>query len=77
MTDPVLMRVKAALIDLAGGMNAPDTRVLVQRMAELDDLLEQEGGSLEARLRHFLQQRSYAKALAMLARSDEAATARE
>jgi hypothetical protein len=72
MPEALLARVKAALIDLAGGMNLPDTRVLLRRMEELDACLAdpRAANELDARLRHFLKQRSYVKALAWLSPSD-------
>jgi hypothetical protein len=73
MSEALLARVKAALIDLAGGMKPPDTRVLLRRMEELDACLADPGVAsvIDGRLRHFLQQRSYAKALAWMDRPGE------
>ncbi len=36
---------------------------LILALKQLDDILEEKGADLDARLRHFLQNRSYEKAL--------------
>lgn len=36
---------------------------LISALKQLDDILEEKGADLDARLRHFLQNRSYKKAL--------------
>ena len=59
-------QVKAALIRLHAGIKAADGAAISGALGELDDLLVAHGGKLDPRLAHFLEGRSYAKALAWL-----------
>lgn len=59
-------RIKASLISLLAGIKAADGAVIAREMAALDQSLASAGGSLHPQLAHFLQNRSYAKALMFL-----------
>ncbi|MGH8020806.1 MAG: hypothetical protein ACREIA_21470 [Opitutaceae bacterium] len=65
-TEASEQEIKAALIDLTDGMKAPDTGRMIASMERLDGLIARAGSGLDPRLRHFLERRSYAKALALL-----------
>lgn len=58
--------IKAALIALLDGIKAADGRVISALIARLDDLTERGRLTLHPRLLHFLEGRSYAKALMFL-----------
>lgn len=58
--------IKAALIALLDGIKAADGRVIAAEMARLDDLAARGRLGLHPQLVHFLDQRSYAKALMFL-----------
>lgn len=60
------VQVKAALIRLHAGIKAADGAAISGALGELDDLLVTQGSKLDPRLAHFLEGRSYAKALAWL-----------
>jgi hypothetical protein len=66
MAATVLDEVKASLIALVGGMNQADTNAMLGSMEALDRLLASRGRELDPRLTHFLERRSYAKALQFL-----------
>lgn len=59
-------QVKAALIRLHAGIKAADGAAISGALGELDDLVVTQGNRLDPRLAHFLEGRSYAKALAWL-----------
>lgn len=59
-------QIKDALTALLSGIKVPDAQVITTSMERLDDLLAQGRGSLHPQLVHFLQNRSYAKALMFL-----------
>ena len=63
MSPPLLAEIKACLIDLTGAINRSDTRAMLAAMEQLDVLVAAQGAALDARLAHFLGQRSYAKAI--------------
>ncbi len=59
-------QIKAALISLLAGIKAADGSVIAAEMARLDDFLAQGRAGLHPQLAHFLERRSYAKALMFL-----------
>lgn len=58
--------IKAALVALLDGIKAADGRVIATEMARLDDFAERGRAGLHPQLVHFLERRSYAKALMFL-----------
>ncbi len=58
--------IKAALVALLDGIKAADGRVIAAEMARLDDFAERGCAGLHPQLVHFLERRSYAKALMFL-----------
>jgi hypothetical protein len=60
------MQIKDSLIALLNGIKAADGQVISDEMAKLDNYLEQGRAGLHPQLAHFLQNRSYAKALMYL-----------
>ena len=58
--------IKSALIALLAGINARDNQVVTKEMARVDDLLGRSRATLHPQLVHFLQNRSYAKAVMFL-----------
>lgn len=67
MTDPgITDRIKAALIALLDGIKRSDGEAIAREMGWLDAVAAAERGRLEPQLAHFLERRSYAKALAFL-----------
>lgn len=58
--------IKAALVALLDGIKAADGRVIAAEMARLDDFAERGRAGLHPQLTHFLERRSYAKALMFL-----------
>jgi len=59
-------QIKESLISLLDGISRSDGKAITTEMARLDELLAAGKASLPAQLRHFLERRSYAKALAYL-----------
>jgi len=59
-------QIKEALIALLAGIKAADGRVIGDEMAKLDDLLARGRQALHPQLVHFLENRSYAKAVMFL-----------
>jgi hypothetical protein len=59
-------RIKESLISLMDGIKRADGNLVVERMAQLDTYLEQGRGTLHPQLVHFLERRSYPKALMFL-----------
>jgi hypothetical protein len=59
-------QIKDALIALLVGIKASDGQVIAGEMAKLDDFLERGRAGLHPQLAHFLENRSYAKALMFL-----------
>ena len=66
MTPTPLDLIKASLIDLVDEMKAADTPKMLRGMEELDGLVVAHKADLDPRLAHFLERRSYAKALDFL-----------
>lgn len=58
--------IKAALISLLSGIKQADGRVIAEEMSRLDDFLLRGRGNLHPQLVHFLERRSYAKAVMFL-----------
>jgi hypothetical protein len=59
-------RIKESLIALMDGIRRADGQVIEARMAALDDCLSEGRGILHPQLVHFLERRSYPKALMFL-----------
>lgn len=59
-------QIKEALAALLEGIKRSDGQVIATEMARLDDLLERGRAGLHPQLTHFLERRSYAKALMFL-----------
>ena len=59
-------QIKQSLIALLAGIKAADGQVVADEMARLDDFLERGRAGLHPQLVHFLQNRSYAKAVMFL-----------
>ena len=59
-------QIKAALISLLAGIKRSDGPVIAAEMARLDDFLAHGRAGLHPQLAHFLERRSYAKALMFL-----------
>ena len=59
-------QIKESLIALLAGIKAADGQVVADEMAKLDDYLERGRMGLHPQLVHFLQNRSYAKAVMFL-----------
>lgn len=59
--------IKASLINLMGGIKAADGKVIVAATSRLDELLARNRPALHPQLVHFLERRSYDKALQFLA----------
>lgn len=66
MSHDLISQIQGALISLVSGMNPPDTHKMLQTMEYLDGVLVAHRASLDPRLAHFLERRSYAKALDFL-----------
>jgi hypothetical protein len=58
--------IKAALISLLAGIKRADGQTIAEEMARLDDFKDRGRGALHPQLMHFLDNRSYAKALMWL-----------
>jgi hypothetical protein len=58
--------IKAALISLLAAIKATDGQTVAAQMARLDEFLERGWPGLHPQLAHFLENRSYAKALMFL-----------
>lgn len=59
-------QIKASLNALLGAIKASDGQAIADEMAKLDDFLERGRAGLHPQLVHFLENRSYAKALMFL-----------
>lgn len=64
-------QIKAALIRLHAGIKAADGNSISGALGELESLLAAHRGRMDPRLAHFLEGRSYAKALAWLGGESE------
>jgi hypothetical protein len=58
--------IKEYLILLLTGISNSDGSAVTHSMEKLDALLQEQGNTLHPQLKHFMQNRSYAKALAYL-----------
>ena len=58
--------IKASLISLLDGIKSSDGKVIAFEMVRLDDFLQAGRGTLHPQLIHFLENRSYAKAVMFL-----------
>lgn len=59
-------QIKESLLSLLAGIKAADGQVIAREMVRLDDFLERGRLTLHPQLVHFLQNRSYAKAVMFL-----------
>jgi hypothetical protein len=59
-------QIKESLMALLAGIKATDGQTVADEMARLDDFLERGRAGLHPQLVHFLENRSYAKALKYL-----------
>ncbi len=59
-------KIKAAIVALLAAIKAGDGQSVAEEMARLDDFLAQGRLALHPQLVHFLENRSYAKALMFL-----------
>jgi hypothetical protein len=59
-------QIKASLIALLDGITAADGPAVSREMQKLDGFVAADGPSLHPQLAHFLERRSYAKALQFL-----------
>lgn len=59
-------QIKDSLISLLAGIKAADGKVIADEMVRLDDFLAQGRATLHPQLVHFLEKRSYAKAVMFL-----------
>ncbi len=59
-------QIKESLIALLAGIKTADGQVVADEMAKLDNYLERGRAGLHPQLVHFLQNRSYAKAVMFL-----------
>ncbi|RXK55439.1 hypothetical protein ESB00_05940 [Oleiharenicola lentus] len=64
-------KIKAALIRFNGAIKSSDGVALSSALNEVEALLSTHRQELHPQLRHFLEGRSYAKALAWLGAADE------
>jgi len=64
-------QIKESLTALLSAIKAADGLVVAGEMAKLDDFLERGRAGLHPQLVHFLQNRSYAKAVMFLGGSSE------
>jgi hypothetical protein len=60
------IQIKAAIVALLAAIKAGDGQSVAEEMARLDDFLAQGRLALHPQLVHFLENRSYAKALMFL-----------
>jgi hypothetical protein len=63
---PVETQIKAALIILFTGIKESDGKMISAAMERLENLLESGRAGLDPQLAHFLERRSYNKALLLL-----------
>ena len=63
---PMETEIKATLLSLLDGIKAANAKIIVSEMARLDAFLESGCGLLHPQLVHFLENRSYAKAVIFL-----------
>lgn len=63
MTEP---EIKESLLRLAEAIKQADGAVMAAEMARLDDVVQRQRGTLHPQLVHFLERRSYPKAIMWL-----------
>jgi hypothetical protein len=63
---PEEVRVQEGLMAFFSSINKSDTDAMTAALAGLDRIAAEDGARLDPRLAHFLQRRSYAKALEWL-----------
>jgi hypothetical protein len=63
---PMETQIKESLISLLAAIKTADGQVVADEMARLEDWLERGRAGLHPQLVHFLENRSYAKALKFL-----------
>jgi hypothetical protein len=69
--DPSLkQRITEALMAVTSSVRGSNTDVLITAMESLDDILSKSRDRLHPQLRHFLENRSYQKALTFLENAD-------
>ena len=66
MSDDLKAQIQGTLIDLVACMKQPDTSRMVQAMERLDGWVAEHRSAMDPRLAHFLERRSYVKALDFL-----------
>lgn len=59
-------QIKESLIALLNGIKAADGKTISREMGRLDEIVATEGKGLHPQLLHFLERRSYAKAVLFL-----------
>jgi hypothetical protein len=59
-------QIKDALVSLLAAIKAADGQTVAEEMAKLDGMLDHDRAGLHPQLVHFLENRSYAKALMFL-----------
>ena len=64
-------QIKESLIALLGGIKAADAAVVGRSMASLDEVVATNRSDLSPQLVHFLERRSYAKALQFLGGAED------
>jgi hypothetical protein len=67
---PLKERITEALMAVVSGVSSPNAGALVTAMESLDKILSESKERLHPQLRHFLENRSYQKALTFLENSD-------
>jgi len=65
------VQIKESLIALLGGIKAADADTISRSMAQLDEVVASQRGGLHPQLFHFLERRSYAKALQFLGGAED------
>lgn len=63
---PMETEIKESLIALLDAIKATNGKTIAEEMARLDDFLERGRSNLHPQLVHFLERRSYAKAVMFL-----------
>lgn len=64
-------KIRQTLLRLRDAISTADSETITLALAELDRLAAEHGRELDPQLLHFLQRRSYDKALAFLAGDDD------
>ncbi len=67
-------QIKDSLIALMAGIKAADGPTISREMAALDETVKRDGATLHPQLAHFLERRSYAKALQFLGGAEDIPT---